>query len=111
MGDRNVSFLNALRVIRGYHYWNIDKIFRHSPALPQESDDSKSFFLRRSNCPVDILRFPARADRDEHIALVAESLHLARENVLESKIIPGGGQHRSVGRKRNCRQWRTVGFA
>src|ERR1700758_3281362 len=69
-----------------------------------KSNRRQSAFPRSLQGRDDVWRTSRRRNRDEHIAMLSQSAHLAFEDTLEAIIVAYRGQDRTVRSKRDGRQ-------
>lgn len=98
--DGEVKFLSAGDILGGNYEREIH-LLPKAPATPGEEGHSMhSSASRRRRRPKKIFRLSARGVEKEKIALSAQCLDLAGENILETKVVGTGRENRRVGRER-----------
>src|SRR4051812_5529034 len=95
MLDQEMRLLDSRDV--GVRYRDDDVGLQRATPCAGQRDRAHATRASRLERRDDVLRGPARGDRDEDVAGPAERLNLTCENTIEAKVVRDGGQRRRVG--------------
>ena len=77
---------------------------RRSAIAPEKCDCFQLARFRFLQCANQILRFSGSGQADEHIARYTECRHLTRKDLIETIVVPSGGENSAITRETNRRK-------
>ena len=104
-----MSFLDALRIQRRHIEKKIDLSGKHAACLSRKTDEISAAGSASLYAADYVRACTAGRERHENVLRSDEGFDLTRENVFESVVVTGCGEHRGVGSERKRREAATVG--
>src|SRR5690606_29143419 len=110
VADELVALLDARRLRRGHLEADVAERRQRLPAgaVAGEADHPHAPRARRLDRAQDVRGMPGGADREQHVAGLAQRLHLAGEDVVVAVVVADRGEDAAVGGERDGGQSRAI---
>jgi hypothetical protein len=100
VANRDMSFLDSLRILRWHVEQEIDFAGECATRLPSESDKISAARTASLHTTHYVRACAAGRERHKNVLRSDERFDLTGENALESVVIAGRGEHRWISRQR-----------
>ena len=90
MKDEDVRFLDACGDVMRNDYGMVNLVFQNTSIPSQQADGVHLPFSGLLHGGNDVGRVPRCGNTDEHVARIAQRLHLSGKDLFETKVIADG---------------------